>query len=80
MQGLGGLLRVKMKLLFNHCRHLVTDNSFSTIIWALHFGCRELFPLTWVGGYNQKGKLLDLRVNTSFLRALVLEISLVDDR
>ena len=71
---------MKIKLFFDYYCHLITDNSFLAIIWALHFGCRELIPSSWAGGCDPMGKLLEFRANTSFLQALVLGISFVTDR
>ena len=56
---------MKMKLFFDYYFHVIIGNYFLAIIWALHFGCRELVPLSWVGGYDPKGKLLELRANAS---------------
>ena len=71
---------MKMKLFFDYCCHLITGNSFLAIIWALHFDCKELVPMSQAGGYDPKVKLLKLRVNVSLSQALILGISLVANR
>ena len=71
---------MKMRLLFNCHRYLVTGNFSSAVIWALHFGCKELVPSNWVGGYYPKEKLFKLCRVASLLRALILGVFLVTDR
>ena len=71
---------MKMKLFFDYGCHLIVSNFFLSIIWALHFGCRELVPSIWTGGYDPKGKLLELRANASLPQALFFGISLITDR
>ena len=59
---------------------LISGDHSPAVIWALHFGCKELVISNWSCDYNQRGKLAKLDVNVSLLRALVLEDSLVVDK
>ena len=67
---------MKMRLLSTHYYHLISGDSSLAIIWALHFGYRELIPSNWTGGYNFREDPSELYI----LHALVREGSLVVDK
>ena len=66
---------MKMRLLLSFLCRLIANDHSPTVIWAFHFGCRELAPSSWANGYVSLGELLELLMNASLLQTLVLESS-----
>ncbi|GFZ21757.1 hypothetical protein Acr_29g0009190 [Actinidia rufa] len=81
MPGLGiSFFKARMRLPSPHnCDLIVSDHS-PAVIWAFHFDCEEFIPSNWASNYNQRGRLDELDVGASLLRALVLEGSFVADK